>query len=61
MMQNVRVTVFTVSELFSKNQQVGVTGGGGGGGGGKINLPPSQIRVNQMEEVARGKMAMAKR
>ena len=59
MMQNVRVTVFTVSELFSKNQQVGVTGRGGGGG--KINLPPSQIRVNQMEEVARGKMAMAKR
>ena len=32
MLQNTRITAFTVSELLRENQQ----GGGGGGGGGKI-------------------------
>ena len=59
MTQNIRVTAFTISELFSENQQV--RGGGGGEGGGKINLAPRQIKVNQMEHVAGKKMAMAKR
>ena len=35
MMQNPRVTVFTVSELLSENQQG--KAGGGGGGGVKLN------------------------
>ena len=34
MLQNARVTAFTISELFRKNQQ-----------GGKITLPPTKIMV----------------
>ena len=43
MLQNVRVTAFTVSELIRENQQRG--------GGGKITpttQPPTQIRVDVM-------------
>ena len=48
-LQNARVTAFTVSELLMENQQgvgcVCVCGGGGGRGeGGKI-IPPTQTRV----------------
>ena len=39
MLQNAKVTAFTVFELGKINT-------GDGGGGGKITLPPSQIRVN---------------
>ena len=37
MLQNARVTTFTVSELLRENQL--------GGGGGGLKLPSSQIRV----------------
>ena len=43
MLQNARVTVFTISVSLSENQQRGgvrVGGGGGGGGGGGVKLPP---------------------
>ena len=46
-LQNARVTAFTVSELLMENQQgVGCVCGGGevGGRGGKI-IPPTQTRV----------------
>ena len=39
MLQNVRVTAFTVSELLRENQQVGR------GEGDKITFPSTQIRV----------------
>ena len=43
MLQNARVTAFTVSKLLRENQQ------GGGGGGDKITPhPPTQIRVKQI-------------
>ena len=47
MLQNAKVTAFTVSELLRENQHGG--GGGGGRGGGQNYPPPSfptQIRVN---------------
>ena len=43
MLQNVRVTAFTISELLRESQK---TAGGGGGGGGKITPFPTQIRVH---------------
>ena len=44
-LQNARVTAFTVSELLMENQQwVGCVWGGEGGRGGKI-IPPTQTRV----------------
>ena len=47
MLQNPRITTFTVSELLRENQQ---------GGGDKINLPPppptpTQIRANDISRV----------
>ena len=39
MLQNARVTAFTISELLSENQQ----------DGGKITLPPTQIRFNTLK------------
>ena len=44
MMQNPGVTVFTVSELLSENQQ----GKAGGGGGGKIKQTKPQISMKYM-------------
>ena len=38
MLENAKVTAFTVYELLRKDQQ--------GGGGGGVKLPPTQIRVN---------------
>ena len=38
MLQNTRLTAFTVSDLLRENQQ--------GGGGGNITSSPNQIRVN---------------
>ena len=45
MLQNTRVTAFTVSELLSKNQQ------GWGLVGVKLPAPPTQIRVNTLTNV----------
>ena len=42
MLQNARVTAFTVFELLRENQQGGWEGGWGKGGG-KITLPPSRL------------------
>ena len=39
MLQNARITAFTVSELLRENQQ----GEGGGGGGVKITLPAPRL------------------
>ena len=36
MLQNARVTAFTVSELLRENQQ---------GGGGELSPPPTQVRA----------------
>ena len=44
-MQNPGVTVFTVSELLSENQQGKA---GGGGGGGKIKQTKPQISMKYM-------------
>ena len=42
MLQNARVTTFTVSELLTENQQ---------GGGGGVKVPPTQIRVKQLKHL----------
>ena len=44
-LQNTKITVFTISRLFRENQKM--EGGGGRGGGGKITPPhpPNQIMV----------------
>ena len=50
MLQNSRVTAFTVSELLRENQYK--QGGGGkvwgGGGGGKITPPPLPTQIKQI-------------
>ena len=43
MLQNAKVTAFTVFELLKENQQ----GERGAGGGGGVKLLPYQIRVNR--------------
>ena len=51
MLQNARVTAFTVSELLRENQQ----GWGGGGGGGSYpshTHPDSQIRVKKTMKIS---------
>ena len=42
MLQNARLTAFTVSELLRENQQEG-----GEGGGGNSPLPPNEIRLKK--------------
>ena len=46
MLQNIRATAVTVSELLRKNEQEGWVGGGGGGVGGYSPLPSLGLKNN---------------
>ena len=50
MLQNSRVTAFTVCELLRENQE-GVGGVGGGGGGSGVKIPPPRLGwINELRQ-----------